>query len=261
VGFRRLLILLLCVPVGCAHLASREEKEISFKPFAQRRVGNQTLADYIEQRTAVLVAGARPLGIKVQGDQVGVELKPTAADGKVDVGSATAVGADGYFLTAAHCIRREPVFLVVPLALGPQAFTCRVVWRPPQAAADVCDLAVLNISASLPGAFAMAANSEVGTGDPVVTSGTNGEAGGKLLSATPVGPSPALGLPFMFSLVHNIPLTHGDSGGPLTTLDGKLIGIEILVTGVYIGPRQGVALRPDSQWLKGIIDRDRHDQK
>jgi S1-C subfamily serine protease len=253
----RLINLLLILTVGCAHFATRQEKEASFEPFAQRRLGEQTLRDFIEQRTAILVAGAKPLGVEDHGDEIGVRLKTTDADGKVDVGSAAALDSDGYFLTAAHCLRRQPVFLIIGFPNALKALPARVVWQPPESAGDNCDLAVLKLDTHLPGAFVIAGDSDVAVGDPVVTSGANGAAGGKLLRVTINDPDSALNLPFTFTLVHDVPLAHGDSGGPLTTLDGKLIGVEVFVRGVYIGPREGVALRPDTEWLAQIIRKDR----
>jgi S1-C subfamily serine protease len=260
-SWRLILIPFLCAAlIGCAHLATPREKADSFKPFAAHRIGDLALRDYIEARTALLVAGAKPLGVDSSGDQLGVGLKPTDADGKVDLGSAVAISTDGYFLTANHCIHRRPIFLVVPEPGGPKAVPARVVWQPPSTpAGDDCDLAILHISAALPSAFELADNSQVALGDPVITAGVNGAAGGRLISATPTDAVAAAGLPYTFTLIHDIPLTHGDSGGPLTTLDGKLIGVDVLVRGVYIGPRQGVALRPDPKWLMQRMDEDRRE--
>jgi S1-C subfamily serine protease len=255
---RRLLVLILCiVSVGCAQLATHEEKEDSFRPFIDRRVEGQTLRDFIEQRTALLVAGARPTKVEVGADDVGVGLKPTDPDGKVDVASAAAISTDGYFLTAAHCIRREPVFLVIADPDGPRALPARVVWQPSGDAGAEYDLALLKVEAELPAMFVWAPDTEVAAGDPVVSSGANGEAGGKLLRFIVNDASPTLAYPQTVTLFHDLPLTHGDSGGPLCTLGGKLIGVEILVRGVYLGPREGVALRPDQKWMMKIVEEDR----
>lgn len=255
---RRFLALSLCACLlGCVHLASHEEKIASFKPFSHSRIGNQTLQEYLEARTAVLIAGAKPISVTPRDGAIGVELMPVGTDGKVDIGSATAVAADGYFLTAAHCLHRQPVFLVISTPTGPRGVICRVVWRPPPRAENLCDMAILKIDVPMEYAFAMADNSDLVAGEPLVTAGGNGEAGGHLLSASPNNPSPAYDVPFSYAIIHDIPLAQGDSGGPLTTLDGKLIGIEILATGLYLGPRQGIALRPDPLWLRRQIDNDR----
>src|ERR1700689_1840302 len=96
---RFMLLLILLIAGGCARVATEEEKKVSFQPFAQRRLGAENLRDFIEHRSWVLVAGARPLEVQVHQDQVGVTLKPMNADNKVDEGSAAAVTRDGYFLT------------------------------------------------------------------------------------------------------------------------------------------------------------------
>jgi S1-C subfamily serine protease len=257
--WRRWVILLLFAVslAGCAELATHEEKEDSFTPYVFRRVGPLSLRDFIEQRTALLVAGAKPTKVEVGTDDVGVGLKPTDPDGKVDVASAAAISLDGYFLTAAHCIRRQPVFLVIPDPSGPRALPARVVWQPRASAPAEYDLAILKVDALLPVAFTVASDTDVGTGDPVVSSGANGESGGKLIRFQINDASSALGYPLTITLFHDLPLTHGDSGGPLVTLDGRLIGVEILVRGVYFGPREGVALRPDTTWMMKIVDEDR----
>jgi len=247
----------VCVAGGCANLATRQEKEDSFRSFALRRLGGQSLREFIQQRTALLVAGAKPIGVDVHAEDVGVGLKPTDPDGKVDVSSAAAIEPDGYFLTAAHCLHRQPAFLVFSGANGPLALPARVVWEPTPAAEADYDLAIVKVEAKLPAYFEMGDDSAEGGGEAVVTSGANGEAGGMLLQVTRTDADPSGKLPAVYTLIHNLPLSHGDSGGPLITLDGKLIGIEILVRGVYIGPREGVALGVERGWVEGVIERDR----
>jgi S1-C subfamily serine protease len=181
-------------------------------------------------------------------------------DGKVDIGSAAAVDAGGYFLTAAHCLHRQPVFLVISTSSGPRGVLCRVVWRPPPTDENLCDMALLKIDVPLEHAFAMAQNAQINPGLSVVTSGGNGEAGGQVLSIAPGNSFKIQNLPPTYTVIHDIPLAQGDSGGPLTTLDGKLIGIQVLAIGIYLGPRQGIALRPDPAWLHRQMDQDRRSQ-
>jgi S1-C subfamily serine protease len=256
--WRRLVPLLLFAALGgCIHLASQQEKLESFEPFANRHVGQETLGEYLEDRTAVLIAGAKPLSVRIHDGTIGVALKPMAADGKVDIGSAAAVDTDGYFLTAAHCLHRQPVFLVISTSSGPRGVVCRVVWRPPAGEENPCDMALVKIEVPLEHAFVIAQSSQIGPGLPVVTSGGNGEAGGHVLSITLSSTPKLQSIPPTYAVIHDIPLAQGDSGGPLTTLDGNLIGIQVLATGIFLGPRQGIALRPDPAWLRRQIDQDR----
>ena len=138
--WRRRLILLLCVVclaahlAGCTKLATHEEKEDSSSPISIAASGRCRCGISLSSAQALLVAGAKPTKVEVGTDDVGVGLKPTDPDGKVDVASAAAITIDGYFLTAAHCIRRQPVFLVIPDPSGPRALP-RAGWsgsRPPR---------------------------------------------------------------------------------------------------------------------------------
>jgi S1-C subfamily serine protease len=250
-----LLCLLALLAAGCAHIATRQEKEESFRPYDPVRLDGRSLRDYMELRTAFVVAGAKPQAIEVHPDGMDVDLLPADSQAKVDLGSASAISSEGYFLTAAHCVRRQPVYLIVDEPAGPTILAGRVVWSgPPDQPA--CDLAVIKVQGAVPAAFVLAADSEFGVGDSVVTSGAVGEAAGKLLESDP-NDSPAGGLPRTTMVIHDAPLAHGDSGGPLMTLNGDLIGIEILVRVEYFGPRRGIALRPDPAWLSRLLSDDR----
>ncbi|HUB24483.1 MAG TPA: serine protease [Tepidisphaeraceae bacterium] len=254
-----LLCLLALLAAGCAHIATREEKADSFKPYVQDRLDGQSLRDYMALRTAFVVAGAKPQAIEVHPDGMDIDLRPADARAKVDLGSAAAIASDGYFLTAAHCVRRQPVYLIVYQPGGLAIVAARVVWSgPPDLPA--CDLAVLKVQCAVPAAFGLAADSEFNIGDCVVTTGAVGDAAGKLLESDP-NDSPGGGLPRTTTLIHDAPLAHGDSGGPLMTLNGNLIGIEILVRIAYFGPRRGIALRPDPAWLSRLISDDRDSSK
>jgi len=256
--WRFIFILPLILILGCGHLATPQEKEASFQAFADVKVGRVPIRDYLEERSAILVAGAEPSDVEIHNDEVGVRLKPVSPDGKVDFASASALTDDGYFLTAGHCVHRVPVFLIVPTNEGPRTFLCRIVWQPPKDF-EYCDFSIVKIN---PGeselaTFDLASDAEVNEGDPVVTTGANGEAAGHLLHTLTNNADPAHGLPLFYALVHDAPLNRGDSGGPLTTLNGKLIGIQVLVRGFYIGPSQAIALRPDPHWLMDTIEADR----
>jgi S1-C subfamily serine protease len=252
----RLFLPLLLLSTGCVHLATQEEKEASFRPYLDVHVGAVPLRDFLEARTAVLVAGAEPLEVVTEKDEVGVKLKPADPDGAVDVGSASALSADGYYLTAAHCVHRTPVFLVIPTPAGPQAYPARIVWKSPDSSTD-CDLAILKIHVAPPALFDIAPPSALQIGDVVVTSGANGEAAGHLLTVNAEPASNDGSTPAFLELIHDVPLTHGDSGGPLILLDGRLIGVEVLVRGSYLTGAHGVALLPDAEWLTTLIAKDR----
>lgn len=242
---------------GCVHLASRQQKEASFAPFAAGSIGGINLRDFLEQRTGVIVAGAEPVGVETRGDEVGVTLRPPARGrGGIDIGSATAISSDGYYLTARHCVRLSPLFLLLPGLDRPRVVAARLVWKGPDndSAADV---AILKADTVPPAIFEWAPDPAFRAGASVVTAGCNGVAGGHVTQVVSTTPVVTTDEPAYTAVLHNAPLAEGDSGGPLTTTSGQLIGIEILARGILVGPLEGVALRPDPQWVRWRIESDR----
>ena len=55
---------------------------------------------------------------------------------------------------------------------------------------------------------------------------------------------------------HDLPLRRGDSGGPLATTDGMLIGINTKGT-LSMGKQTAVGVRPDLSWVARVIQEDR----
>ncbi len=246
------MTLLLLLLGGCAHLATPAEKEISYRRFSSLAVNGLGLADFLERRTAVIVAGAQPQLIASHPHDVDIRLEPVAKDG-FDIGSATAVASDGYFLTAAHCVTRRPIYLMLPSGSGARIVAARQVWTAPTG--DACDLALLKADLDFTESFSLTDAGANHADADVVTAGANGLAGGRLLN---LKHSPGHDdVPAYDAIVHDAPLAEGDSGGPLIMLDVKLGGIEVLARGLMLGSTQGIALLPDSMWLKETIERDR----
>src|SRR4051812_50071946 len=84
---------------------------------------SSALARRVGHRAAVLIAGAE---IEYATGPRGEALARPA--GPHFRGTATALTPDGYYLTAAHCVERQPVHLFIK---GPAEFTLRraaVVW-------------------------------------------------------------------------------------------------------------------------------------
>jgi S1-C subfamily serine protease len=249
-----LFVSLLIFQAACSHLASYHDKQVSFRRFESLTIDGKPLADFLQQRSAVVVAGAQPQLLATRGDEVDLSLKPVSREG-FDIGSATAVATDGYFLTAGHCVVRQPIFLMHASSAGPSILRARIVWRPPVNSS--CDVAVLKVDYATPDIFTFADPALLQSGLDVVTSGANGLAGGTL-TASSLSLVPATAkTPTVLAVFHNAPLAEGDSGGPLATLDGKLVGVEVLARAVFWGVTQGVALRPDPAWLQKTIADDR----
>jgi hypothetical protein len=57
---------------------------------------------------------------------------------------------------------------------------------------------------------------------------------------------------------HDMPLRHGDSGGPVVTPDGKLVGVESeTFNQVFAFKSYEEACRPDPSWIEKVIEEDR----
>jgi S1-C subfamily serine protease len=250
------LLAALLVIGGCAHLATQEEKQSSFKPFAAARVGREMLGDFLEARTAIVVAGAEPILITDRAQEMDVRLR-SVGNGGVNIGSAAAISADGYFLTAAHCVAGEPLYLLYAYPGTPKIVKARLVWKYSDASDPFRDIAILKCDPSPEAAFEMADDRQFMVDSRVVTNGVNGLAGGSILRISSAATDSRGQQPQVRVIVHDAPLAEGDSGGPLTTLAGDLIGIEVLARGSILGHAQGIALRPDPKWLESQVAADR----
>ncbi|MDP9175090.1 MAG: serine protease [Planctomycetota bacterium] len=244
----------LALAVGCAHLATPQEKEVSYRRFSSLAVAGVQLGDYLRDRTAVIIAGAKPQVLSTGDHDVVFRFRPSSRDG-FDMGFASAVTSDGYFLTAAHCVPRQPVYLLKRQANQVRVESVRIVWTPP--AGSPCDIAIVKINETAAAPFEWENLQQIKPQDDVVTLGPSGFAGGKVLEITPaLVPATPL-TPAALAVFHDAPLNYGDSGGPLVTLDGKLLGIEVLARARMLGSTQGIALQPDPQWIQHTIDADR----
>src|SRR4029079_7242019 len=98
---------------GCASgLSTAEMRQRSFSPYEEKRIGEIRLAEFLALRTAFVVSE----------DYV--------------AGTAAATDKRGYFITAAHCLRGDPIHLLVakwrdgsPEMTFERSGACRVVWR------------------------------------------------------------------------------------------------------------------------------------
>ena len=187
-------------------------------------------------------------------------------------GSAVPISSDGYFLTAAHCVGKKgsTIQILAKTTSPPVSLSvARVVWRSDQTHPDEPDLAILHapIKPEIP--LRIGALDRLKTGTPILISGfgsfKKSWAGGRLHSITEPQTAPS-GVTWR-KLTHTAPFTPGDSGGPMLSGDGELLGInsELVLTkprwlpfalGPY-GYDHGVSFIPDPHWLSSIIQRDR----
>lgn len=187
-------------------------------------------------------------------------------------GSAVPLSIDGYFLTAAHCVGQKGSTLQIltnttspPVSLA----LARVVWRSDETNPAETDLAILHAPIKPEITVNLAPQDTLKTGTPVLTSGygsfKTSWAGGQLLFISSPQTAPT-GVTWR-ELSHTAPFTPGDSGGPILSSTGELVGINsqiVLSTlGSFpfgLGPlayNRGISFIPDSDWLNSIIQRDR----
>ena len=261
---RRILSLLLTA-VASAFLAgcvqgTVSERKTSFSPYTDTRVGSQALRGFLASRTAVLLTGAH-LKVTASETNPGVINFQTPSPSLV-LGSAAAVDHRGYFLTAAHGVGKDPIYLVSARRGQLQVETARLVWRADLPRGEP-DLALLWVPRRLDQVFEWASGFQVG--EPVVAVGQNYQppldieivsvAG--TLQASGTGSGPRLGARW---IRHSAPLRKGDSGGPLADVEGRLIGINVKAGRTFsswqpLGRKVGLAEHPDLAWLRQLIER------
>ena len=257
-----IFLLVLCLSsAGCVHYATTANRDVTFLPYKDTKVGSESLRKFLIARSAVLL----------QADQLSIDHADTNSlnfsfvGTKSWVGMAAAIDRRGYFLTAAHCVKGGSCWLMFLNKGKLQAQRARVVWRSNYPKAQP-DLAVLQVSLPLQQVFEWAGKPTNET--PVLAVGFNYEnpkawktlcMAGKLLR---LSDESAIAPPHYTLISHDVPFRHGDSGGPLVSTDGRLIGINVsMEVGVRwrqlsIEPLYSDTVRPDLEWLRKIIDQD-----
>jgi S1-C subfamily serine protease len=255
------LLVIVCLSgAGCVHLNTPTERDASFSPYEDAKVGKESLWNYLLARSGILQEGENldtPLGTN--------SFRFTNA---FDSGTATAIDKRGYFLTAAHCVNKNQVVWLVFLQNGqPQAERARVVWRGDKKKREP-DLAILCVSHPLGQTFQWAM--EFTNGSPVVDLGLSIQGPSHHLKTQPTcvagrisKVSEVLSANSLNYIVvsHSSPLRPGDSGGPLVLSDGRLLGINVIVrpdfrwSHLSFG-QHSEAHRPDLVWLRKVIDAD-----
>lgn len=252
---------------GCVHLAPPPPP----RPSPAAAVTLESLPAYLLPRVAAVFWGTAGLALttaSAPGDapHTGIKFPPQGPAGS---GFAAAIDPRGYFLTAAHVVRREPIYVVWPDGkpgqLQPRLLRARVVFRG-QPAGQGTDLAILRVDSPLAAVFAWAPT--YAEGEPVVAVGSAGGAAGQNATAAALLGGHLVGSladpeasPPRVTLFHTAPIRPGSSGGPLLTTDGQLLGINVefgvASTAAALGPPSGAAAhRPDLAWLRQVIAAD-----
>jgi hypothetical protein len=260
------LVIILCLfCAGCVHYSTPAERDTSFLPFKDDKVGQESLRKYLIARSAALFTAEELDTTRLSTNSV--RINSTNAWH----GTAAAIDRRGYFLTAAHCLKRGQLergqFWVAFAGSGKiQVERARIVWRGDVAKKEP-DLAILSIGAPIDQAFEWA--TEFTNGTPIMDVGLSfyNHSGvlkpqcmaGKILK---VSDGSGTSLPYYTVISHDSPLRHGDSGGPLVLSDGRLLGINVSAdVGIQwrhflIEPLYCDAHRPNLEWLREVVDKD-----
>ena len=256
-----LLLVILCLFCeGCVHYSTPAERDASFSPYKDVKVGQESLRKYLLDRSAALFMAEELDTTRVSTNIIRI------INTSMWRGTAAAIDRRGYFLTAAHCLERGQFWVAFLRAGKIQVERARIVWRGDVAKKEP-DLAVLSIATPIDQAFEWA--TEFTNGTPIMDVGlslndhsrvlkTQCMAGKILKVSDGSGTSP----PHYTVISHDSPLRHGDSGGPLILSDGQLLGIN--VSGdigiqwrhLLIEPLYYEAHRPNLEWLREVIDKD-----
>lgn len=244
---------------GCAvHVSTVTERSTSFAPYADTNVGAQNIRDFALLRYAFIMS-AEDLVFKPS--ETG-EVSFTAAK-DLSYGSAAAADSRGYFLTAAHCVKDSPPYLVFRSSGKLRVERARVVWRG-DASRKEPDIAILHVSHPVDHVFSWAHDLKVG--DTVLGVGPSYEKSLHMGAQCFAGRTSKLTAktqtePHHIVISHTGPGRLGDSWGPLLSSDGRLLGINVRVGLEYSIPRLSFeqwtyAIQPDLVWLADVIDRD-----
>ncbi len=245
-------------------------REASFVPFKGVSVGDELLSRHVQKRTAFLLSGV-DLPEVTNADETSVSGEGDSP-GLVYYGSAAAIDRRGYFVTAAHCVEDNPDKLRLTF-LNDGAITvrrARVVYMG-NPLTDNSDFAIVHVPVTLSDVFDWADQFKME--DPVMCSGSKQQGDGSQKSFKMVMSGGVIktlenravsGNSYQI-IRHSAPIYHGNSGGPLVDVQGRLVGINFSATfsgGLVRKPamKYSSAIRPDPEWLQEIIEADSRSQ-
>ncbi len=246
---------------SCVHINnSVAVRNLSFTPYAETKVGNTRLCQFLVLRCGVVFRTdeLRSTGLETNTSNFSLNGRNNG------LGTATAVDKRGYFLTAAHCVKMEPVWMVFLNHDELKMSRAQLVWRGDVSKGQP-DIAILRVPFALQEVFEYA--KEFKKGDSVVGVGLSPEGGHNLVTQCVAGKvlacedKPTASPPFQI-LNHDLPLRRGDSGGPIVSTHGQLLGVNVSgQVGVRWGrlsiePLYWQAHRLSPAWIEHIIDQD-----
>jgi S1-C subfamily serine protease len=261
-GLFLLLISALCL--GCARYvpATDEQRAASFKQYADLKINDQPLADYMRRRTALVLNHMNVLTARANGLTLFARFELVSGE-DFSCSHAVAIAHDGYFLTAAHCLSEGTNYLVYSDGQRARIAIPRIV-ASVNDEKQHRDIAILHVDDELPEVFSWCDDGDVAVGKPVVAVGRADTLAfednlfcirevclaGKLIWLQQYDDG-------MMAMKSDTPIRKGDSGGPLVTPDGKLIGLNSYVIFRGANDNHGGTRRPDRGWIARMIEADR----
>jgi S1-C subfamily serine protease len=218
-------------------------------------IGGRKVDQFFQRHSAILSDGGMPTLSTGRGD---TRLMMPTTEG---YGSAVSLG-DGYFLTAAHVpVKGNGGLFCLERSGLPVVRAYRVIWKDKSA-----DLALLHAEVDVP-AVKWAAESALANGTTVFTFGFGGgewkPSQGQILGRRPTGEADR-----HFDLKLTAPVVAGDSGGPVVTAEGKLVGVVTRADYRWVQAFGRAWMRsgshttcPDVGFLKGIIAKDQESRR
>jgi S1-C subfamily serine protease len=251
----------------CVYKPTSADRANSFAPYEAVQIRGDSIHDFLAKRFGLLIQGTGLTFTQSSTDPALSMFSSKSGMAAFSGGGAAAIDRRGYFMTAAHCVDDGPLYLCTFEANETQCHRVRIVWRGD---ATHLDLAILRLPRWTGPVFQWAGVTK--QGDAVLAHGADFDPGRNLISDHDCA-GKILGIsaqddPFHPGTLisHSAPLYHGDSGGPLTDVEGRLIGINSHASGteeiknvVFRLPMikmQQKAMRPDLDWVKKTIDED-----
>lgn len=243
------------IDAGCGmRIATSAERKASIAPYSRMKIGSEPIEKFFANRTALLVSGL----VFPQKPNPNDPTRYNVAAFVSRYSTATAIDPRGYFMTTAHSVKDTAPDVVYHQDGRIQIARSRIVWRGDTSKREP-DLAILHIPNRLESVYEWAPPPT--TGPIAFSAGLHSDDGVYRLSSAAGKITyisrPSRRIPSATTIYHEAPLQRGNSGGPLITSDGRLLGIntQIQLSILQLRPL-GLARRPDLEWIRQIINAD-----